>query len=111
MISIANLFTEYYFYIDTQNKIKVEHTKIILHRIQDALAIYSTRHPPPDTATGLEPIRFLLVNKELPTDGWDHPLIYQSPADNLPYKLISLGRDGQPGGTSFDADLCSCSLP
>lgn len=39
-------------------------------------------------------------------DPWGHDLQYQVPGQNgKPFTVISLGRDGAPGGTSVDADL------
>jgi len=38
-------------------------------------------------------------------DPWGRPLEYRAPGDNQDYELISLGKDGKPGGSSFDADI------
>lgn len=38
-------------------------------------------------------------------DPWNHPLQYQVPGQSGPFDLVSLGKDGQPGGTSVDADI------
>lgn len=38
-------------------------------------------------------------------DAWGHPLRYE--ANGTTYSLQSLGRDGRPGGSGFDADLGS----
>ena len=43
---------------------------------------------------------------QAPTDPWGHPYVYRSPAANgQGYDLLSLGRDGKPGGDGIDADL------
>ncbi|MBP3984460.1 type II secretion system major pseudopilin GspG [Pseudoxanthomonas helianthi] len=38
-------------------------------------------------------------------DPWGHAIEYRVPGDNKPFDLISLGKDGQPGGESFNADI------
>ena len=38
-------------------------------------------------------------------DPWNHPLDYHVPGDNQAFDLVSLGKDGQPGGSSTDADI------
>ncbi len=38
-------------------------------------------------------------------DPWGHAIDYRVPGDNKPFDLISLGKDGQPGGESFNADI------
>ncbi|MBC7477933.1 MAG: type II secretion system major pseudopilin GspG [Pseudorhodobacter sp.] len=41
----------------------------------------------------------------LPLDPWGKPYVYQSPADDAPYALTSLGADGLPGGDGVNADI------
>ena len=43
--------------------------------------------------------------KAVPTDPWGHAYVYKSPGDHGDIDLISLGRDGQPGGEGLDADI------
>jgi general secretion pathway protein G len=38
-------------------------------------------------------------------DPWNHPYVYRVPGEGQPFDLVSLGKDGQPGGESVDADL------
>jgi len=38
-------------------------------------------------------------------DPWGRPLEYRAPGESQDYDLISLGKDGKPGGSSFDADI------
>ncbi len=41
-----------------------------------------------------------------PTDPWGHPYVYRTPGSNgAGFDLLSLGRDGKPGGDGVDADL------
>jgi general secretion pathway protein G len=38
-------------------------------------------------------------------DPWNHAFEYTVPGDGQPFDLVSLGKDGKPGGTSVDADI------
>lgn len=38
-------------------------------------------------------------------DPWNHAYLYRAPGDAAPFDLVSLGKDGQPGGESVDADI------
>ena len=38
-------------------------------------------------------------------DPWNHPYQYAVPGQDGPFDLISLGKDGQPGGDSVNADI------
>ena len=44
--------------------------------------------------------------KEVPLDPWGHPYVYIVPGDNgAPYKIMSYGADGQPGGIDANEDI------
>lgn len=44
--------------------------------------------------------------KALPPDPWDRPYVYRLPGEGShEYELISLGKDGQRGGTGENADI------
>lgn len=45
------------------------------------------------------------LKKEVPLDPWGKAYIYKSPGEHGDYDLLSLGRDGRPGGTGEDADI------
>ena len=47
------------------------------------------------------------LKKGVPPDPWGHPYQYKSPGAKSEFEIISLGRDGQPGGTGEDADISS----
>ena len=49
------------------------------------------------------------LRKRPPADPWGNPYVYRSPGQANPdgYDLLSLGRDGAPGGEGEDADLRS----
>ncbi|UIN27568.1 type II secretion system major pseudopilin GspG [Xylella fastidiosa subsp. morus] len=38
-------------------------------------------------------------------DPWGHPIQYRVPGEGRPFDLMSLGKDGKPGGSSYDADI------
>ncbi|CDG84584.1 general secretion pathway protein G [Janthinobacterium agaricidamnosum NBRC 102515 = DSM 9628] len=47
------------------------------------------------------------LKKAVPLDPWGHPYQYRSPGTKGEYDIISLGKDGQPGGSGEDADITS----
>lgn len=74
----------------------------------------------PSSAQGLEALRTLpsgepaargwrgpYLKKPIPLDPWGRPYVYRSPGEKNPkgYDLLSLGRDGQPGGQGEDGDV------
>jgi len=48
---------------------------------------------------------------KVPMDPWGHPYVYICPGVySKDYDLISFGKDGESGGTGFDADIQSWNL-
>lgn len=45
------------------------------------------------------------LKKEVPSDPWGHAYLYKSPGPKGDFEIISLGKDGQPGGTGENADI------
>lgn len=45
--------------------------------------------------------------KAVPLDPWGNPYAYRSPGEHGDYDLLSLGKDGQPGGSGEAADITS----
>jgi general secretion pathway protein G len=43
----------------------------------------------------------------VPTDPWGKPYLYRSPGEHGAYDVVSLGSDGQEGGTGTAADITS----
>jgi general secretion pathway protein G len=41
----------------------------------------------------------------VPADPWGHSYVYHAPAERGPYEIVSLGSDGQEGGTGTAADI------
>ncbi len=38
-------------------------------------------------------------------DPWGHVIEYRAPGEAMPFDLVSLGKDGQTGGESYNADI------
>lgn len=51
------------------------------------------------------------LKKTVPPDPWGRPYRYKSPGDHSDYDIFSFGADGQPGGTSENADVTSWNGP
>ena len=45
------------------------------------------------------------LKKGVPEDPWHHPYQYKQPGEHGDFDLLSLGKDGQPGGTGEAEDL------
>jgi general secretion pathway protein G len=43
--------------------------------------------------------------KSVPLDPWGNAYVYKAPGDHGDVDLMSLGRDGRPGGDGLDADI------
>ena len=69
----------------------------------EALWAQPTTAPAPRNWTGP------YLRKRVPADPWGNPYVYRSPGEANPdsYDLVSLGRDGAPGGEGEDADIRS----
>jgi len=45
------------------------------------------------------------LKKAVPLDPWGKPYAYKSPGERGEFELLSLGKDGQPGGAGENADI------
>ena len=45
------------------------------------------------------------LSKMPPADPWSNPYVYKYPGDQSEFDLLSLGKDGQPGGEGEAADI------
>jgi general secretion pathway protein G len=89
-------------------------------QIVACLELYNLeRHTWPDSSTGLAalsegaatPADAFYLGKDTLTDPWDRPFHYVRPGpDGLPFEVLSLGADGQPGGEGENADISSAAL-
>ena len=80
-----------------------------LHSAASALDMYRASHGAyPDPGEGFAPVIKARALKTLPKDPWGHPLLWAL-KDGEPV-VISLGADGERGGTDDNADLTSADL-
>jgi general secretion pathway protein G len=104
-------------------KAKAEATRIQIHALESALSLYRLHNSAyPSTEQGLQALLRkpevgtipdqwqgpYVTGNNVPRDGWKHDFIYISDGRDL--TIISLGADGQEGGTDLDADISSKSL-
>jgi general secretion pathway protein G len=47
------------------------------------------------------------LQKDVPPDPWGRPYIYKMPGEHGDFDLLSLGKDGQPGGDGDNVDINS----
>jgi general secretion pathway protein G len=47
------------------------------------------------------------LQRTVPPDPWGRPYQYRSPGEHAEFDLLSLGKDGRPGGTAEAADITS----
>lgn len=98
---------------------KVKAAKIQIESFKSALDLYyldAGRYP--STAQGLRALVHpasgtpawngpYLKGGNVPRDPWGHRYVYRSPGQHGPYDIVSLGSDGQQGGTGNAADITS----
>jgi general secretion pathway protein G len=53
---------------------------------------------------------YLKNQTTVPVDPWGNPYVYEPPQAGTPAKIISYGKDGQPGGEGDDADIDNFSI-
>jgi len=106
-------------FIDKPEQARVVKAKQDIVAIGSALDMYKLdHHKYPTTQQGLEALvktRQAVGDSQagqpylpkMPVDPWGHPYKYLSPGQHGSYDLWSLGADGQPGGSGFDADIHS----
>ena len=101
---------------------RVVSTRLNMKNLETALMAYLTDNGDvPNRRQGLEalvrktsvppvPENFLeggyLDGLQVPRDGWDRDFAYIVPGpEGKPFMLVSYGKDGEEGGTGYDADL------
>ena len=47
------------------------------------------------------------LKKAVPLDPWGHVYQYRAPGSKGEYDIVSMGKDGQPGGSTENADISS----
>lgn len=58
-------------------------------------------------ARGLQALVEAGIMKKIPVDPWGHEYLYEVRGESV--CIVSLGRDGVPGGKDNDADIVDCS--
>jgi general secretion pathway protein G len=95
---------------------KVKAAKIQMQSFASALDLYNLdtgRYPSASEGLGalVQPTTGVAWNgpylkgAALPNDPWNHPYLYRVPGEHGPYDIMSLGSDGQEGGSGTAADL------
>ncbi len=104
-------------FIGATDEAKVAAAKTQVHAFRMALDMYKLKFGNyPKTAEGLQalinnPKENLLQEENIPNDPWGNPYQYTCPGSNgRDYDLVSLGQDGTPGGTGYNADIQSWNL-
>src|SRR5262249_16079335 len=46
-----------------------------------------------------------LKGGNVPNDPWNNPYLYRAPGEHGPFDIVSLGSDGQEGGSGTAADI------
>jgi general secretion pathway protein G len=83
---------------------QVDTTRLTMTRVNERLEIYMLRKKKaPSSSEGLGQV---FGNEPVPKDSWNNDFVYLSPGPGgEPYDLISLGSDGQEGGTGNAEDI------
>lgn len=96
---------------------KVKAAKIQMQSFASALDLFNLdagRYP--STAEGLDALVHrtpgvaawngpYLKGGNVPMDPWNHPYIYRAPGEHGAFNIVSLGADGQEGGSGVAADI------
>ena len=103
-------------YFTQLGKSEVKATKAQIGALAKALDVYrlDTGHYPAEDV-GLQALLVAPANepkwqgpyldKAVPLDSWGNPYIYRIPGEQREYDIISLGKDGKPGGADENADI------
>jgi general secretion pathway protein G len=86
------------------NQASAATTELTMGKIDSAIQTYTIRHKkPPTTSEGLKAV---FTDDRLPTDAWGNEFVYTVPGpNNMPYEILSYGRDGAKGGSGSGADI------
>jgi general secretion pathway protein G len=107
-------------YFSQISKSEVQTTKAQMDALEKALDHYrlDVGHYP-STVQGLSALfqapadepkwRGPYLKKAVPPDPWGHPYLYVSPGKHGEFDLLSLGKDGKPGGENEAADIANWS--
>lgn len=113
---LAGIVAPKYFSQLGRSEVKVAKTQI--EGLGKALDIYrlETGHYP-TTEQGLTALTIApsdepkwtgpYLHKSVPQDPWGREYVYRSPGENGEFDLLSMGKDGQPGGDGENAEIVS----
>ena len=77
-------------------------TRLMMGKVAQQIDIYGMRKGYPDNSSDLTKV----FPDGMPKDSWDNDFQYVTPGPNgKKFDLISLGADGQEGGTGVNADI------
>jgi general secretion pathway protein G len=110
--------------LENVDKARVTKAQTDIRSVATALDLYRLDNfKYPTTEQGLEalvkqPVDPTITNyrpggymQAVPKDPWSNAYLYASPGrDGHDYELLSLGRDGKPGGEHYDADISNITL-
>ena len=69
---------------------------------QQGLAALAKKPEGADAPASWNPDGYLA---QVPVDPWNRPYVYKNPGDAGGFDLMTMGKDGKPGGDGTDADL------
>jgi general secretion pathway protein G len=106
---------------DKPDQARVVKARTDVKAIMSALALYRLDHfkyptadeglqalvTPPEKNDGTPQTSYL---EKTPVDPWQHPYQYLNPGLHGEVDVMSYGRDGQPGGEGYDADIGSWEI-
>ncbi len=103
-------------YFDTVGKSKAKIAKAQMTSLEQALDQYRLdvgSYPSPEQGlnalvtqpTGVTKWQGPYLKKDVPKDPWDQPYIYKLSATQKDVDIVSLGSDGQPGGSGEAKDI------
>lgn len=103
-------------YFDTVGKSKAKIAKAQMTSLEQALDQYRLdvgSYPAPEQGlnalvtqpTGVTKWQGPYLKKDVPKDPWDQPYIYKLSATQKDVDIVSLGSDGQPGGSGEAKDI------
>jgi general secretion pathway protein G len=103
-------------YFDTVGKSKAKIARAQMTSLEQALDQYRLdvgSYPSPEQGlsalinqpTGLARWQGPYLKKDVPKDPWDNPYIYKLSSSQRDVDIVSLGSDGQPGGSGEAKDI------
>ena len=111
---LAGYVAPRYFSQVGRSEIQVAKAQIdALEKALDQYRLDMRRYPSPDEGldalvsapAGAKTWNGPYLKKAVPADPWGRPFVYRTGGASGDFELVSLGRDGKPGGSGEDADI------